>query len=202
LCNVLKLMENFEDAFAVAAEVVQDYPFAMEARFIRGSILGLIGKELEGLKDLPEGGVSLSWREWLRPYYRGLLLLKLKRFADAKRSLVEKLSQAIVSGEEKAILRMAAALWFLHENELVKVNEILSEIPPLTDCHVEYLSLVLKLHSATQQKDLSKMSSIREQIDKLNVVDAILEKAVVALREGDFALALLCETDALLKQAA
>lgn len=202
LCNVLKLMEKFEDAFAVAAEVVQDYPFAMEARFTRGSILGLIGKELEGLKDLPEGSGSLSWREWLRPYYRGLLLLKLERFVDAKKNLVEKLSEAIVSGEEKAILRMASALWFLHEDEIVKVNEILSEIPSLTDCHAQYLSLVLKLHSATRQEDLSKMRSIKEQIDGLNVVDTILKKAVVALHEREFSLALICETDALLKQAA
>ncbi len=202
LCNVLKLMEKFDDAYAVVDEVIQQYPFVMEARFIRGSILGLVGRELEGLKDLPESSVSRSWREWLRRYYRGLLLLKLKRFGDAKKNLVEELPKAIASGEEKAILRMAAALWFLREDETFEADGILSEIPDMHDCHAQYLSLVLKLHSATRKKDLATMDSLRKRIAGLQVVDAGLEKAVVALGERNFSLALTYETDALLKLAA
>jgi tetratricopeptide (TPR) repeat protein len=202
LCNILKLMDEFVEAYEVVDTVIQEYPFCMQARFIRGSILGLIGKEQDGLKDLPESSVSRSWREWLRRYYRGLLLLKLKRYGDAKKNLVEELPKAIASGEEKAILRMAAALWFLREGQTPEADGILSEIPDLYDCHTEYLSLVLKLHSATQKKDLATMDSLRERIAGLQVVDARLDKAVVALREGNFSLALTYETDALLKLAA
>jgi thioredoxin-like negative regulator of GroEL len=128
--------------------------------------------------------------------------LKLKRYGDAKKNLVEELPKAIASGEEKAILRMAAALWFLREGQTPEADGILSEIPDLYDCHTEYLSLVLKLHSATQKKDLATMDSLRERIAGLQVVDARLDKAVVALREGNFSLALTYETDALLKLAA
>jgi tetratricopeptide (TPR) repeat protein len=202
LCNVLKLMERFDQAYAVVDEVIQQYPFAMEARFIRGSILGLIGKELEGLRDLPESSVSRSSREWLRRYYRGLLLLKLKRYEDARENLVEELPKAIASGEDKGILRMAAALWFLREGETHEADGILSEIPDIYDCHARYLSLVLKLHSATQKEDLATMNSLRERIAGLQVVDARLEKAVVALGKRNFSLALTYETDALLKLAA
>ena len=174
----------------------------MQARFIRGSILGLMGREQEGLKDLPESSVSRSWREWLRCYYRGLLLFKLKRYEDAKKNLVEELPKAIAYGEEKGILRMAAALWFLREGETPEADGILSKIPELYDCHAKYLSLVLKLHSATQKEDLARMNSLREQIAGLQVVDATLENAVVALGKRDFSLALIYETDALLKIAA
>ena len=183
-------------------EVVQDYPFLMQARFIRGSILGLIGRELKGLEDLPESSGSRSWQEWLRRYYRGLLLLKLKRYEDAKKNLVEELPKALASEEEKAILRMAAALCFLREDETLEADEILSEIPDLYDCHVKYLSLVLKLHSATQKKDLATMNSLKAGIAGIQVVDVKLEKAVAALVERNFSLALNCETDALLKLAA
>lgn len=202
LCNVLKLMGKFEDAFGVLDEVIQQYPFAMQARFIRGSILGLIGRALEGLKDLPESSGTRSWQEWIRPYYRGLLLLKLERYGDARENLVEELPKAIASGEERSILRMAAALWFLSKDEIHEADGILSEIPSLYDCHTQYLSLVLKLHSATQKKDLDVMDSLRKQIAEIRIVDETLEKAVEALSRRDFPLALTYETDTLLKLAA
>ncbi len=202
LCNVFKLMDKFDEAYAIVDEVIQQYPFAMEARFIRGSILGLLGREIKGLDDLPKSSVARSCREWLRRYYRGLLLFKLKRYEDAKKNLVEELTKAIASGEEKSILRMAAALCFLKEGQTPEADGILSEIPELYDCHAKYLSLVLKLHSATQKEDLARMNSLRERIAELQVVDARLDKAVVALGERNFSLALACETDALLKLAA
>lgn len=97
---------------------------------------------------------------------------------------------------------MAAALWFLREGETPEADGILSEIPHLYDCHAQYLSLVLKLHSATRKKDLAVMDSLRKQIAELQIVDARLEKAIVALGERNFSLALTYETDALLKLAA
>jgi len=202
LCNVLKLMENFEEAYAIVDEVIEKYPFAIEGRFIRGSILGLIGKEGEGLEDLPESTGFRSWREWQRRYYRGLLLFKLHRYEDAKKNLVEELPKAIASEDEKAILRMGAALWFLGKDEIPKADEILSEIPDLNDCHVQYVSLVLKLHLATRKKDRATMDLLRDQIAGLQIVDPALDKAVVALRENNFSLALSCEANALLKLAA
>lgn len=202
LCNVLKLMEEYEEAYTIIDEVVQDYPFLMQARFLRGSILGLIGMELKGLEDLPEGIDSRSWQEWYRRYYRGLLLFKLKRYEDAKKNLVEEFPKALASQEEKAILRMAAALCFLNENDTLKADEFLSGIPDLHDCHVEYLSLVLKLHLATQKEDLATINSLRAKIAGIQVVDVKLEKAVAAIGEKNFSIAIDYEADALLKLAA
>jgi tetratricopeptide (TPR) repeat protein len=203
LCNVLKVREEFREAYSIADEVIQEYPFAMQARFIRGSILGLMDRALEGLKDLPESTAPRSWQEWLRHYYRGLLLFRLERYDGARKHLVEELPKSIASGEERAILRMASALYFLREeDETLKVDEILSEIPDLQDCHAKYLALVLKLHQATRKEDLAVIDSLREQIAQLNVVDATLDKAVAALKVRNFSGALACETDAFLKLAA
>jgi tetratricopeptide (TPR) repeat protein len=202
LCHVLKSMNKFHDAYAVVDEIIQSYPFSMEARFIRGSILGLIGQELKGLRDLPESIGLPSWREWLRPFYRGLLLLKLQRYGDAKKSLIEELSNAIASGEEKSIVRMAAALFFLREDKTDEVDGILSQIPDLYDCHAQYLSLILKLHLATLKEDLALMESLRKQIAEIRTVDESLEKAAMAIGEKNFSLAVTYETEALLKLAA
>lgn len=202
LCNVLKLMGEFKEAYTIVENVIEDYPFAMQARFIRGSILGLIGKEKEGLIDLPERTGDCSWREWLRRYYRGLLLFRLERYEDAKKNLVEELNKAIASEEEKSLLRMAAALCFLKENETVEADVMLSKIPDLIDNHIRYLSLVLKLHLATRKEDSSKIKQLKRHIAKLQVRDEGLDKAVEALDKRNFADAFICETDALLKLAA
>ncbi|MCX7013122.1 MAG: hypothetical protein NTW86_11300, partial [Candidatus Sumerlaeota bacterium] len=119
-----------------------------------------------------------------------------------KKNLVDQLPRAIASGEEKGILRMAAALSFLGTNEISKAEEVLSEIPNLVDCHAQYLSLVLKLHTATQRRDLATINSLREQIARAPVIDVRLAKAIAALGEGDFPLALAYEADALLQLAA
>ena len=96
----------------------------------------------------------------------------------------------------------AAALWFLREGETPEADGILSTIPDLSDCHSQYLCLVLKLHSATRKKDRAVMDSLKDQIARFPVADATLDKALAALDGGDFSLASTYETDALLKLAA
>jgi len=201
-CNILKLMGRYDDAYRVIDAVVRDYPFAMQARFARGSILGLMGRELDGLRDLPASTSARSWQEWLRRYYRGLLLFKLQRYKDARADLVEELPRAIASGEERAILCMAAAVYFLRENETREAHKLLAGIHDVHDRHVQYLAFVLKLHLAAQQEDRGVIADMTAQIARLGVADPSLEKAVAALKKFDYAVALRYETEALLKLAA
>ncbi len=97
---------------------------------------------------------------------------------------------------------MAAALYHLNKDEIPEVDRILSKISDLDDCHAQYLSLVLKLHLATKKDDVKTMNSLKEQITMLKVEDPTLDKAVEALDEKNFFLALTYETDSFLKLAA
>lgn len=196
--NILKLMQKYADAYSVLDEVVRDYPFFMQARFIRGSVLGLIGKEQEGLRDLPESSGSRCWGEWIRGYYRGLLLLKLDRHEDARKNLVDELTRAIASGEEKSILRMGAAFWYLKKGENHQAEQLLSEVKDLHDYHTSYLLLVLKLHLAAQKKDTHLVDLLNKEIARLQISDGKLQKAVDAINQRNFALAAIYEADALL----
>jgi len=202
LCNVLKLKEDFTGAFKVVDEVIAEYPFATQARFIRGSILGLMGMESEGLKDLPETSSSSSWQEWLRPYCRGLLLLKLKRYADARKHLVEAFPNAVASHEEIAILRMAATLWFLADDNTDEAKQLLSGMPDLQDAQAQYLAMVLRLHLAARNEDTAAIKSVQARMAHLNLTYPRLGGAVLAIEKRDFAAAVMCEADALLMIAA
>lgn len=201
-CNILKLMEKYDKAYAVVDEIIREFPFAMQARFLRGSILGLIGKEREGLKDLPESKGSSSWGEWLRGFYRGLLLLKLKEYGDAKDSLLEEISSAIASKEEKSIMRMAVALCYLGEGDTSGADNYLCETYDLHDCYTRYLSLVLKLHIAKQNENFETIKSLKRQIAKIPVTDMTLRKAVKEINKGNLLCAITYEADAFLKLVA
>lgn len=202
LCNILKLREKFSEAFSVVDEVVQEYPFAMRARCTRGSILALFGREKEGLIDLQNVTNSRPMREWRGYYYQGLLLLKLARYTSARRILVDQLYNAVASDEDKVMLRMGAALCFLEKHDIIQAREVLAEIPDLYDCHAQYLSLVLKLHLAAQEKDRELITSLRSKIANIHIIDKGLERAISAINDEDFPLALKFETDVLIKLAA
>ncbi len=202
LCNVLKLKEDFEGAFSVVDEIIQEYPFAMRARCTKSSILALFDREKEGLRSLPKINISDSFREWRILYYRGLLLLKLSRYTDAKKILVDQLLDAVAAKENDVMLRLGAALCLLSEHDIPQASMVLEKLPDLQDCHAQHLSLVLKLHLAIQQNDHELTTSLRTKITGLHITDQMLEKAVSALDNDDFSLALKFETNALLKLAA
>lgn len=200
-CNVLKLNNDFKQAYRVIDEVIHDFPFAMKARFVRASILGLIGKPEDGLSELSSKGSS-SWRAWMQPYYRGLLLLKLERYEDAKRNLVDELSSTIAYGEEKITLRMAAALFYLHDGKSSEVERILSDIPQLHESHANYLLIVMKIHLAAQRGDRALADKLKRKLEHGDFFDSQLRKAVIAIDQGHFSLAVEIETEAFLKLAA
>lgn len=199
--HILKLMEKYDDAYVLIDEVIREYPFEMKARFTRASILGLIGKEQEGLADL-SASTSSPWGEWLRGFYRGLLLLKLKQYSDAKDSLIGEISSAVASKEDKSMMRMAVALCYISEGNTSEANSYLSEILDLHDCHAQYLSLVLKLHIAKQDKNSKMVGSLKKQITEISTADITLNKAVKAINSGNLPLALIYETNAFLKLVA
>ena len=200
-CNVLKLMEKYDQAYEVIDDLIQEYPFALIPKFIRGSILGLRSEELQGLQDLPEVE-SDTFQEWIRHYYRGLILLKMNRYEDAKKSLVDSLSKISATQEEKDILRMGAALWFLGKDKADIAEKYLKHKIIYRNYYTQYLSLVLNYHLATQKNDLKRIRLITQELSKLKIKDQNLNNAIKAISKRKFDLALKYEADALLKIAA
>lgn len=202
LCNILKLLGRIEEAYPIADQAVCEFPFFSGARYMRGALLGLIGKAEEGLKDFLELQGNNSLNDWLRYFFRGLLLLKLDAYEQARKNLVEQLPAIMASNEDISIFRMASVVFHLKENHLKDAGMLLKEIPDLIDYNQQYMALVLKLHLAAKEKNKANVEFFSRHINSLNPFSAGISKAVEVIRCGDFDQALSLEIDALLQLAA
>ena len=202
LCNVLTLQDKFNKALNIIDSIIQEFPFFMRARCHQSSLLALLGEEQDALDKLSNIKVPDSVQEWRHSYYKGLLLMKLSRYDEARKLLVDKLAHAIQSDENKAQLRIGAVLSYLESGENCQANKILEKISDNNDLNLRYLSLVLQFHSATQEEDEKRMTTLRAKLRNIQIVDSRLGQSVVAIEKRKFKEALVFETEYLMKYVA
>lgn len=200
LCNLHKLNNQLDESYELIDEIVRKNPFFEEARTLRGSILGLLGREKEALLDLPDIKPK-AWKEWVRPYYRGILLLKLNRFSEAKNALLTSLQDPTISGQEKATVRMASALFALKNNKLDDVDQLLNFDSSIQDYHNSHLLMVLRFHLATKRKNYRAANKLRKALRTKPIQDESLKSAIKAIRKKHFHEAISFEAEAFLKAA-
>jgi len=189
-CHILKLQGRLREAYQETDEVINAVPFWMDARILRGAILGLQEKAREGLKIIPAPSDVAVVDEWGQQYVRGLLLLQLKRYEDAKTELVTRFVSAIRSGDSDVQLRIGAALFFLYTNDVANAERFLSGIRESHDYYLDYVSKVLRLHVATLKSDAVTRDGLLASLAPVCEQTPIIKEAVDCLRRGDFAGAL------------
>lgn len=202
LVGILKQQHKLDEAYRIVEALIDESPFLMPARLLRAAILGLMDQEDTGLESLPDSGKPRAYREWLQQYYRGLLLLKLGHFEDAKTHLVENLNSALLTGEERDIQRLAAAVAFLAKDEISEANLVLEQVVAVPDRYVEYLWKVLQLHLAVAEYDQERKDELLITLKSSVVEDEYLWQAVRELERGNMKQAIRFELKALLALAA
>jgi tetratricopeptide (TPR) repeat protein len=208
-CNVLKQKNRLQEAYQLADEIVSDAPFLMAARVSRASILGLLGEEEKGLRDI--GGLCsgsttayepATLAEWFLQYFRGLLLLKADRYQDAKRQLVSEFKSVVLTGDYLAIMRLGAAFTFLSKENISEAARVLADVGDIQDCFTRHIRHVLQLHVAVAQSDTKRVESISRELQAACVEDESLQNCVRALSVSDFDAARTYEIELLLRIAA
>ncbi|MEX0655322.1 MAG: tetratricopeptide repeat protein [Phycisphaeraceae bacterium] len=202
LANVLQRMGDTKQAFEVIDQVVQDAPFAMQARVIRASLLGLFDEEEEGLASLPYRGQLTAVGEWVRHYCRGLLLLKLQRFAEARQQLLENLEAKVLAGEERALLRLAAAITYVGEGQAKRAREMLPDQLGAGDAYAQYIEMMVRYHLAVIQQQDEERLHIAEWFRNQPIEGSDVVQAIKHIDAGDYAAAIRCEINAMLRLAA
>lgn len=202
LAVVLKQQGRYLEAYDLAQQLVTELPFNLSAKVLRGSILGLLNREIEGLSDIPTAVRPYAFGEWLRNYTRGLLLLRRREFALARRELIDNLEASEVNDDECAARRLAAALYFIMNDELRDAASLLNVNIRASDSYLEYTHLVLRLHLAVASEGASRIQGLLDSLDDLGYEDPQLANAVVLIRQGRLREAESIELDALLRIAA
>ena len=201
--HILKLMNELGQAYKLADTLVRESPFCMHARVMRGSIMGLMGREEEALLDLPSVDRQAAAGEWIQQYVRGLLLLKLERFGDARGQLVERFSSAVRvdADSSDSLLRLAAAHVFLCENDTRQALAYLDGIVTSRDAFHNYVAKVLRLHAAVAMNDQALARQLAEELRPACQADPMIRRATEALVRSDLGEARSAERELLLRAA-
>lgn len=202
LIGILMRQSHYPDALRLADSLVEESPFFMQARVLRASALGLLGNAKEGVKSLFDNFVPTAFGEWLHQYVRGLLLLQLERFEDARRELIRNLDSAVLEEEQASVLRLAAAVSFLRRADgAVDAIGHLDATGEFGDSYAGYLAKVLRFHVAVARGDSKKADELRASLQN-TLPEGALQRAFVAIQHRDFARAHKEEVRILLSIAA
>lgn len=203
LCDITKRCGDLSEAYRIADQLVKDFPFLMHARIQRGTILGMLDRYDEAFEDIPGETAPAAFGEWIREYYGGILLLKLGRYDDAKRRLVDGLKLALGQGNDRTIMRLGAAVALLAGGDHSDAECELNEIRDFGDSHSRHLAQVLRLHLAVARNDQKKAEEIaiffRSHVGLepafISVVDALLRNDLIEAQRGELNLLLAASPD-------
>ncbi len=200
-CDVLKLQGKLQEAFQVADDAVQSAPFSMEARIKRATVLGLLARDQEGLLNVPAPVKHLAVDEWSQQYVRGLLLLKLRRFADSRQLLVDRFAETVQSLESETFLRLGAALSLLYDGNVSGAQDYLSRMRPSRDLFTDYMATVLRLHIAVANGDEQRVRQLESELIPARETFPIIRLVLTDLSKKNLRAALVREADLLLAAA-
>ena len=198
LAGVYKQMGCLDDALQLADKVLHVAPFFMPGRVLKASLLGLLDQSEEALSLLPQSDTSrLAFNEWIRSYVRGLLLLRLTRYADARKELISNLQSKLIIGESNSILRLAAAVASLKTKSGVEEASRLISGISIQDCYAQYLILVLHYHIAVSSRNEHAIAKLEQQLAGAETPNHV-RQAFEAIRRREWGIAWQHELNALL----
>jgi len=200
LANVYLRRGELDKAYPLADEAAQLRPFSQQARVLRAAIAGLLGNPEEAIKDLPPLGQTKAFHEWVNEYVRGLLLLMLNRYDDARGALLQEVEERLLDKEAHGVLRLGAAVSFLRNRSGVeRAREILENVPSMGDAFADAIRESLSYHVAISLGKTDEIARLEKQLASVEDKDLNLLKA--AIRQKDWHVAWPLEVRALLRLA-
>ena len=201
LANVLVRMGAASEAYQILDEVVTACPFARQARAFRAAVVGLLGDGIKAIGSVPSLGRVTAVDEWVNDYIRGLLLLMLGRYNDAKDALLQNVDQRLLDSEAIAKLGLGAAVWYLRDQQGVEnAARILDALPEMKDAFVDTIKAALQYHVAVSLRQATEIRCLSEGL--AGVEDADVRGIVRAVEAGEWRVACELEVRVLLRLAA
>ncbi|WP_257305210.1 tetratricopeptide repeat protein [Geothrix campi] len=201
LANVLIRNGQPEEAYRLVDKVVQERPFSRQARVFRAAIAGLLGNPEQAIAELQPLGTSYAFNEWINEYVRGLLLLMLDRNLDAKAALLKSIETHLVSDEDKNIVHLGAAVFFLkHRDGMHEAQQILNKLPSTNDHFVESLKKIFNYHIAISLNDSRLQNELYQQLSEIKIPNLL--DLITAINKRDWPTVRRMEIEVVLGLAA
>ncbi|MGA2546952.1 MAG: tetratricopeptide repeat protein [Rectinemataceae bacterium] len=201
LAQILVREGNFSRAYQLLDEVVQLRPFARQFLVFRAAVSGLLGQPENAIKGLKQIGQTRAFDEWVNEYVRGLLLLMLNRYEDARIALIKNLEGSLLDNDAQGIVHLGAAVCFLRtKGEVAEAAKILEKMPETEDSFVIAIQNALKYHIAVTLRQREEISRLREKLAP--VAEEDLQSIVHAIDEGLWGKAWTLEVGMVLRLAA
>jgi hypothetical protein len=180
--SILKMLGRLDDALNTVDHVVQKAPFYVQARIQRSTLLALMGNPGDGLAGIESIGSTAALGQWILEYVRGLILLKLHRFEDARQQLVEKMNRTLEGGESGVLLRVGAAIVFLIGDQIAQAESVIAGVGAGQEYYERYLLHVVRLHIAVVADDQERVRAILAALEASGDCDRSLTAAVYELK--------------------
>ncbi|MEX2575432.1 MAG: tetratricopeptide repeat protein [Halofilum sp. (in: g-proteobacteria)] len=202
LAGILKQLGRFPRALEVTEGALQQYPFGMGARVLKASLLALMGDTRGAMEVLPDANRPRAFGEWVASFTHGLLLMRTARFPQARDELIENLGNSVAAEDEKLVLRLAAAVAFLGENDVEGVKSVLSNVHDIGDMYVSYMAVVLEYHNAILSEDAEVAKRLKQKLMEGKDDQPHLWEIIEELDKRNFREAVEKEIEGLLRMAA
>jgi len=195
---ILTQLGKPDEAYEITDAIVQSLPFFMQARVARATALALTGNTVQALADLPGGTEQTAFGDWIRYFYRGLLLLRLERFDEARTALMKQLSDALAQDDAQTMARLGAALVFLSDRDVSGAESMLGTIGEVGDLYRNYVAQVFWLHCATLRGDRDRAAALARELSAVTRASKEFTEALSAIETEDWPLARITEVRLLL----
>ena len=201
LASVLVRRGNFQRAYKYLDQVVQLRPFAFDLRAYRAAVAGLLGNPDQAIRDLPDVGHTHAFNEWVNGYVRGLLLLMLDRYADARTALLQQIQHGLLDREASEMVGLAAAVSFMRTKAgMSDAARRLDEAAGFGDAFGDQIRAALKYHIAVAQNRRADVDRLRLELE--TVTDPAIRSVVIAIDRREWRKAWELEVRILLRLAA
>ena len=201
LAGVLVRKGAHAEAYRHLDAAVQARPFLRQARVVRAAVAGLLGNATKAIRDLPQLGQTRAFHEWVNDYVRGLVLLLLDQYADARVALLQEVQESLLDNNATGIRQMGAAVCFLRTKDGVKdAQNLLARVPDMGDAFADSIRMALQYHVAVSLNQATRMHDLKVRLS--TVTDEGLRTLVTDIERRDWRKAWRLEVRTLLRLAA
>jgi tetratricopeptide (TPR) repeat protein len=200
--SVLNRADAVDQALRVVEKVISIAPFSRQAYSLKARILSRLGRYHDAILALNEVGDAGGTAEWARSYSHGLALLGLREYAAAQARIEVALKQVSGDSSTISVVRMAAALAAIKQNQLGVAKIQLSDVDTGGDSLRRYMKMVLVAHLATLENDHEAVARLRSELIAMKPQAVNTDLVLKYLSQRNFAALEDFEYGVLLKLAA